>query len=82
MSILKRAAGFFSALMATSVMMTAFAGLSVTASAKSKLEGYTKISSAADLLKMKDSDGKFYLTKDIDLKSYGNWEEADRKSVV
>lgn len=80
MSILKRAAGFISALMATSVMMTAFAGLSVTASAKSKWEGYTKISSAADLLKMKDSDGKFYLTKDIDLKSYDNWEEAIRFS--
>ena len=29
---------------------------------------------------MKDSDGKFYLTKDIDLKSYGNWEEAIRFS--
>lgn len=71
---------FISAVMTTAVMLTAFAGLSVTASAKSQWDGYTKISSAADLIKMKDSDGKFYLTKDIDLKSCGNWEEAIRFS--
>ena len=80
MKISKRITGFISVIMTIAVMMTALAGLTVTASAKSKWDGYTKISSAADLLKMKNSDGKFYLTKDIDLKSYGKWEEAIRFS--
>lgn len=80
MRISKKAARLISALMTLAVILTSFAGLSVSASAKSKWDGYTKISSAADLLKMKDSDGKFYLTKDIDLKSYGKWEEALRFS--
>ena len=56
-------------------MMTAFAGLSANAVETDKWKGYTKIASAADLLKMKNSDGKFYLTKDIDLKGYGEWNE-------
>lgn len=57
-------------------MVTAFSGLSVTAAAKtSKWEGYLKIFSAGDLLRMKDSSQKFYLTKDIDLKDNGLWEE-------
>ena len=80
MSISKRAIRLISALMTLAVMMTALAGLSVTASAASKWDGYTKISSATDLLKMKNSDGKFYLTKDIDMKSYGKWDEAIRFS--
>ena len=57
------------------IMMTALVGLNVTAAAKSAWDGYTIISSAADLLKMKNSDGRFYLIKDIDLKSYGEWNE-------
>jgi len=36
--------------------------------------GYTPISTPDDLLKMKDSYSKFYLTNDINMKNYGNWK--------
>lgn len=66
----------FSVFLALVVMMTAFAGLSVSAAAKSnQWDGYTKISTAKELLKLNNSNGKFYLAKDIDLKSYGDWDE-------
>lgn len=80
MTVSKKAARLLSAFLSLAVMIAAFAGFSVRASAKSKWDGYTKISSAADLLKMKNSSDKFYLTNDIDLKSYGDWGEAIRFS--
>lgn len=69
-----------SAILSLAIMIAAFADLSVSVSAKSKWDGYTKISKAADLLKMKNSSDKFYLTKDIDMKGYGDWTEAIRFS--
>lgn len=54
-------------------MLAAFAGLTLSASAASKWDGYQKISSANDLNRLKGSSGKFYLTKDIDLKDV-TWE--------
>ena len=69
---MKRIISIFFALV---IMMTAFAGLTANAAETDRWSGYTKIASASDLLKMKNSDGKFYLAKDIDLKSYGEWNE-------
>lgn len=80
MTVSKMAARLLSAFLSLAIAVAAFAGLSVNASAKSKWDGYTKISSAADLLKMNKSSDKFYLTNDIDLKSYGDWNEAIRFS--
>lgn len=80
MTVSKTAARLLSAFLSLAVMIAAFTGSSVSASAKSKWDGYTKISSAADLLKMKNSSDKFYLTNDIDLKSCGDWDEAIRFS--
>lgn len=76
----KKAARLLSAFCSLAIMIAAFAGFSVGASAKSKWDGYTKISSAADLLKMNKSSDKFYLTQDINLKGYGDWTEAIRFS--
>lgn len=80
MTVSKTAARLLSAFLSLAIAVAAFAGFSVNASAKSKWDGYTKISSAADLLKMNKSSDKFYLTNDIDLKSYGDWNEAIRFS--
>lgn len=77
MTASKTAVRLLSAFLSLAIMI---AGFSVSASAKSKWDGYTKISSAADLLKMNNSSDKFYLTKDIDLKGCGDWEEAIRFS--
>lgn len=80
MTVKKAAVRVVSAFVSLAIMIAAFAGLSVSASAKSKWDGYTKISSAADLLKMKNSSDKFCLTNDIDLKGCGDWDEAIRFS--
>lgn len=80
MKISKTAARPLSAFLSLAIAVAALAGFSVRASAKSKWDGYTKISSAADLLKMNKSSDKFYLTKDIDMKGYGDWSEAIRFS--
>lgn len=64
----KRMARVLSFMLSLAVMLTAFAGMTVSAAAASKWDGWLKISSAADLLRMKNSENKFYLTKDIDLK--------------
>lgn len=68
MKIRKGVAKLISTVMAAAIAVSAFAGMSLTASAKSKWDGWLKISSAGDLLRMNNSEGKFYLTKDIDLK--------------
>lgn len=68
MKIRKGVAKLISTVMAATIAVSAFAGMSLTASAKSKWDGWLKISSAGDLLRMNNSEGKFYLTKDIDLK--------------
>lgn len=52
-----------------------FLRLPVSAAAGAKWDGYTKISSPADILKMDGSNGKFYLAKDIDMKKLGNWDK-------
>ena len=72
---IKGIARIFSVLLSLTVMLTAFSGMSVSAAAKSKWDGWLKISSAADLLRMNNSENKFYLTKDIDLKGK-LWDEA------
>jgi|GEM_PF-1193450 len=45
--------------------------------------GYTKISTAKDLLKIKENCyGKFYLTNDINMKDYGNWNPIDFRGTL
>ncbi|MCM1335701.1 MAG: chitobiase/beta-hexosaminidase C-terminal domain-containing protein [Bacteroides sp.] len=68
-----------SLLLSLAVMTAAFTGFAVPTAAKSKWDGYTKIASADDLVEMNKSSGKFYLTKDIDLKGV-KWDEAIRFS--
>lgn len=74
MKIRKGMAKLLSAFMAAAIAVSAFAGTTLTASAKSKWDGWLKISSVGDLIRMNNSEGKFYLTKDIDLKNE-QWEE-------
>ncbi|MDY4587332.1 MAG: FN3 associated domain-containing protein [Oscillospiraceae bacterium] len=74
MKIRKGMAKILSTFMAAAIAVSAFAGTTLTASAKSKWDGWLKISSAGDLLRMNNSEGKFYLTKDIDLKD-DLWQE-------
>lgn len=75
MKIRKGVAKLISTVMAAAIAVSAFAGMTLTASAKSKWDGWLKISNAGDLLRMNNSEGKFYLTKDIDLKDE-LWSEA------
>ncbi|MDR0222149.1 MAG: hypothetical protein LBI38_01245, partial [Oscillospiraceae bacterium] len=63
-----------SAVLTTAFMFGALGGaFTVEAGAASKWSGYVKISKVSDLLLMKDSTKKFYLSKDIDLSDHGNW---------
>jgi len=66
-----------SVIMTLVMVISAFSALTVTASAASKWDGYIKITTADDLLKMQDSTGKFYLANDIDLADYGLWKGFD-----
>jgi len=63
-------------LFTAAVVMTACISCFAFTAGAASFSGYTKISSASDLMKMNGSTGKFYLTKDIDLKSY-NWTPID-----
>ncbi|MDR0197157.1 MAG: chitobiase/beta-hexosaminidase C-terminal domain-containing protein [Oscillospiraceae bacterium] len=64
-----------STILVAALMFGALGGMfTVDAGAASKWSGYTKISKPEDLLKMKDSTKKFYLSKNIDLSEYGNWQ--------
>ncbi len=76
----KTAARLLPAILSLVITVTSLVSFPAEASAKSKWEGYTPISSAEDLLKMNQSSDKFYLTKDVDLKKYGEWKEAIRFS--
>lgn len=76
----KITAQLLSAILALALTVTSLVSFPAEVSAKSKWDGYTPISSAEDLLKMKGSSDKFYLTKDIDLKKAGEWKEAIRFS--
>lgn len=82
MKIRKGMAKILSTFMAAAIAVSAFAGTTLTASAKSKWDGWLKISSAGDLLRMKDSENKFYLTKDIDLKDKLWNEEINFKGTL
>lgn len=76
----KTTARLLSAILSLAITLTSLVSFPIEASAKSKWDGYTPISSAEDLLKMNQSSDKFYLTKDVDLKKYGEWKEAIRFS--
>jgi len=66
-----------SAILAIAVIAMFIPTFTATASAATDWNGYVKISTPDDLKKMSGSSGKFYLTNDINMKDYGNWQSID-----